>query len=100
MTCTRPRSTDRGPPIRHACASSNENASGQKHVFAPLRPRSGASASLTTPLRIRTDGPAQIALHLYRAGLAAGAASSALGGATKDLSASTSVTSTRPALAV
>ena len=64
MTCTRPRSTDRGPPVRHACASSNENASGQKHVFAPLRPSSGASAPLTTPLRIRADGPAHAALHL------------------------------------
>ena len=64
MTCTRPRSTDRGPLVRHACASSNENASGQKDVFAPLRPRNGASAPLTTPLRIRADGPAHAAPHL------------------------------------
>jgi len=64
MTCTRPRSTDRGPLVRHACASSNENASGQKDVFAPLRPTSGASAPLTTPLRIRADGPAHAARHL------------------------------------
>ncbi len=52
---TRPSPTDYGPPARHACASSNEPANRQKHVFALLRHRSGELAQWATTRRVRTD---------------------------------------------
>lgn len=50
--------------VFHNDAGSMKPGAVQKDVFAPLRPMDGASASLTTPLRIRADGPAHPALHL------------------------------------
>jgi hypothetical protein len=56
-TCTRPGPMDNGRPARRGCASSNEPASRQKHVFAPPRHRSGALALRATTRRLRTETP-------------------------------------------